>query len=102
MVFKMDAVNDVTAQLSESLNLAGSTPTPNDDGSATSDVAADSAVSSTGSHDNDMCDPFELSKLCFVVGHVAIKQISHMEAIETEWKRRKAKGMVFANSSFVF
>lgn len=35
---------------------------------------------------------FELSKLLFIVGHVAIKQIIHLENIETEWKRRKAKG----------
>ncbi|KAJ3027417.1 UNVERIFIED_CONTAM: Condensin complex subunit [Siphonaria sp. JEL0065] len=37
-----------------------------------------------------MCDAFELSKLCFLVGHVGIRQIAHLEAIEQEWKRRKA------------
>ncbi|KAI8620435.1 non-SMC mitotic condensation complex subunit 1-domain-containing protein [Chytriomyces sp. MP71] len=36
-----------------------------------------------------MCDSFELSKLCFLVGHVGIRQIAHLEAIEQEWKRRK-------------
>jgi len=36
------------------------------------------------------CDPFELSKLFFVVGHTAIKQIVHLENVENELKRRKA------------
>lgn len=35
---------------------------------------------------------FYLSKLCFLVGHVAIKQIVHLEIIESEWKLRKSKG----------
>lgn len=41
-----------------------------------------------------MCDAHELSKLCFMVGHIAIKQIVHLEAIESEWKRRKYLGML--------
>src|SRR5690606_15182972 len=32
----------------------------------------------------------ELSQLLFIVGHVAIKQIVHLELIEMEFKRRKA------------
>jgi condensin complex subunit 1 len=32
---------------------------------------------------------FKLSQLLFFVGHVAIRQIVHLENIETEWKRRK-------------
>jgi condensin complex subunit 1 len=32
---------------------------------------------------------FELAQLIFFVGHVAIKQIVHLESIESEWKRRK-------------
>ncbi|KAI8826762.1 non-SMC mitotic condensation complex subunit 1-domain-containing protein [Fimicolochytrium jonesii] len=35
------------------------------------------------------CDPLELAGLCFIVGHVAIKEIVHLEAVESEWKRRK-------------
>ena len=35
---------------------------------------------------------FDLSKLLFLIGHVAIKQIVHLENVETESKRRKAKG----------
>jgi len=35
--------------------------------------------------------PLHLSQLVFIVGHVAIKQIVHLEVIETEWKRRKAE-----------
>jgi condensin complex subunit 1 len=38
------------------------------------------------------CDPYELSKFCFLVGQVAIKQIVHLEAIEAEWKRRSHLG----------
>lgn len=33
---------------------------------------------------------FRLSQLVFLVGNVAIKQIVHLEAIESEWKRRKS------------
>jgi len=40
------------------------------------------------------CDPFELSKLFFVVGHTAIKHIVHLENIENELKRRKASGNI--------
>ena len=35
----------------------------------------------------------QLSKLCFMVGHVAVKEIVHLEAIESEWKRRKYLGI---------
>lgn len=37
----------------------------------------------------DVC---ELSKFCFLVGHIAIKQIVHIENIESEWKRLRAIG----------
>lgn len=39
--------------------------------------------------DNIESNPLELAQLIFVVGHVAIKQIVHLENIESEWKRRK-------------
>lgn len=35
----------------------------------------------------------QLAKLCFMVGHVAVKEIVHLEAIESEWKRRKYLGI---------
>ncbi|KAF9428681.1 Condensin complex subunit [Podila epigama] len=35
-------------------------------------------------------DSWQLSQLLFIVGHVAMKQIVHMEVIEEEFKRRKA------------
>ncbi|KAL3901228.1 MAG: hypothetical protein SGCHY_000755 [Lobulomycetales sp.] len=35
------------------------------------------------------CSSFQLSKLIFVVGHVAVKQIEYLELIESEWKRRR-------------
>ncbi|KAJ3056052.1 Condensin complex subunit [Rhizophlyctis rosea] len=38
--------------------------------------------------------PFDLSRLCFLVGHVAIKQTVHLEAVESEWKRRKHAEML--------
>jgi condensin complex subunit 1 len=37
----------------------------------------------------DLGDSFELAQLVFVVGHVAIKHIAHLELIEREWKRQK-------------
>jgi condensin complex subunit 1 len=36
-----------------------------------------------------MTSPYELSQLMFLAGHVAIKQIVHLELIEVELKRRK-------------
>ena len=33
-------------------------------------------------------DSWKLAQLCFLVGHVAIKQIVFLESIEAEWKRR--------------
>ncbi|KAJ3103470.1 Condensin complex subunit [Phlyctochytrium planicorne] len=44
-------------------------------------------------------DPIELGKLFFLVGHVAIKQIAHLEAIEIEWKRRRAKERASKNTT---
>lgn len=38
-----------------------------------------------------LANPLHLSQLVFIVGHVAIKQIVHLEVIEAEWKRRKAE-----------
>lgn len=38
----------------------------------------------------ETCSSFLLSKLIFLVGHVAIKQIVHLEIIEAAWKRQKA------------
>ncbi|CAB4424236.1 unnamed protein product [Rhizophagus irregularis] len=38
-----------------------------------------------------LANPLHLSQLIFIVGHVAIKQIVHLEVIEAEWKRRKAE-----------
>ncbi|CAI2182996.1 11563_t:CDS:10 [Funneliformis geosporum] len=36
-----------------------------------------------------MTHPLHLSQLLFIVGHVAIKQIVHLEVIEADWKRKK-------------
>jgi len=37
----------------------------------------------------DQGDSFELSQLLFIVGHVAIKHIAHLELVERELKRQK-------------
>ncbi|KAF4564796.1 Condensin complex subunit [Pleurotus pulmonarius] len=37
----------------------------------------------------DTGDAFELAKLLFVVGHVAMKEIVYLELVEREWKRQK-------------
>ncbi|KAH7345411.1 non-SMC mitotic condensation complex subunit 1-domain-containing protein [Rhizoctonia solani] len=37
----------------------------------------------------DIGNAFHLSQLMFVVGHVALKHIVHLELVEREWKRRK-------------
>ncbi|KAF8935517.1 armadillo-type protein [Dissophora ornata] len=40
--------------------------------------------------DEFLIDSWQLSQLLFIVGHIAIKHIVHMEVIEEEFKRRKA------------
>ncbi|KAI9330289.1 non-SMC mitotic condensation complex subunit 1-domain-containing protein [Obelidium mucronatum] len=57
---------------------------------ADSNTTDENAYSSPMSNGSMMGDAFELSKLCFLIGHVGIRQIAHLEAIEQEWKRRKA------------
>lgn len=52
----------------------------------------DSSESLVRSSNPLQCGAFDLAKLSFIVGHVAIKQIVHLELIESEWKRRKAQG----------
>lgn len=39
--------------------------------------------------EGDHGDAFELSQLLFVVGHVAVKHIAHLELVERELKRQK-------------
>jgi condensin complex subunit 1 len=48
-----------------------------------------SSQSGPPSGSQDTGDAFELSKLLFVVGHVAIKHIAYLELVEREWKRQK-------------
>ncbi|KAJ3100089.1 Condensin complex subunit [Physocladia obscura] len=55
------------------------------------DIKAQTVVVGGSSEPNgNMRDAFELSKLCFLIGHIGIRQIAHLEAIEQEWKRRKS------------
>ena len=52
----------------------------------------------------DMGDAFKLSQLVFVVGHVSIKHIVHLELIERELKRRKeasVKGALTVRAWFI-
>ncbi|CAJ0830350.1 1237_t:CDS:10 [Entrophospora sp. SA101] len=53
------------------------------------DMAGEGEDSSTS--EAFMRDPNQLSQLIFIAGHVAIKQIVHLEAIELEWKRQKVE-----------
>ncbi|KAJ3196388.1 Condensin complex subunit [Irineochytrium annulatum] len=48
-------------------------------------------ISEDSAGDSDVqADAFDLSKLCFIVGHAAVKEIGHLEAIENDWKNHKA------------
>ncbi|KAJ8693502.1 condensin complex non-SMC subunit Cnd1 [Pleurotus ostreatus] len=53
----------------------------------TGDEPLDESQENQGSKDTG--DAFELAKLLFVVGHVAMKQIVYLELVEREWKRQK-------------
>jgi len=63
-----------------------------EDSNSNQEFTQTSQSQNSGSRIPFYCDPFELSKLFFVVGHTAIKQIVHLENIENELKRRKASG----------
>lgn len=54
-----------------------------------SDDTAGTQEATQGDKEKDIGDAFELSQLLFIVGHVAIKHIAHLELIEREWKRQK-------------
>jgi condensin complex subunit 1 len=54
-----------------------------------SEATAVSQGSTQEDKEKDVGDAFELSQLLFIVGHVAIKHIAHLELIEREWKRQK-------------
>ncbi|CAG8557907.1 14373_t:CDS:10 [Ambispora leptoticha] len=56
---------------------------------STRESSIDQDESILGSQETFTTHPIHLSQLLFIVGHVAIKQIVHLEVIEAEWKRRK-------------
>jgi hypothetical protein len=61
----------------------------------------DDETSTSGGTALKSCGSLELAQLLFVVGHVAIKQIVHIESVESEWRRRKAsKGECKWNKGF--
>jgi condensin complex subunit 1 len=95
-----DAVEDVAEKLGESLQISVNEeegeqmkvdnveePSGNENAEDEDMKVAEAEtkkITSTNNHSN------LLSQLVFVVGHVAIKQIVHLESIESEWKRRKS------------
>lgn len=77
----IDGVEDLTKSLSETLALNGNgAPIESSDNMQTEQASLAYPNSDKAS---------DLSKLFFLVGHVAVKQIVHLEAIEAEWKRRR-------------
>ncbi|CAG8519321.1 961_t:CDS:10 [Funneliformis caledonium] len=58
---------------------------------ADSEMEIDEGENILTNQESFLTHPLHLSQLLFIVGHVAIKQIVHLEVIETEWKRRKEK-----------
>jgi condensin complex subunit 1 len=79
---------DDTTQQADRRSRAGSVSTM-----APATPAANRTTASEQSR--DMGNAFHLSQLVFMVGHVALKHIVHLELVEREWKRRKdeaAKG----------
>lgn len=88
-----DSVEDVAIQLGESLQIVGDSEKPMDVDEGSLELAekgdeGEAASSARAKFSNG--DANQLSQLIFVVGHVAIKQIVHLESIESEWKRRKS------------
>lgn len=61
----------------------GEDPTPRPEPESTQEDTQSSNIC------DDQGDAFELSKLLFVVGHVAIKHIAYLELVERELKRQK-------------
>ncbi|KAJ3406921.1 Condensin complex subunit [Chytriomyces hyalinus] len=59
------------------------------DAAASEEPRLSQAFGQSVANDSNFRDAFELSKLCFLVGHIGIRQIAHLEAIEQEWKRQK-------------
>ena len=58
-------------------------------GSVASAVPDTQASAANGTNPGDVGNSFHLSQLVFLVGHVALKHIVHLELVEREWKRRK-------------
>ncbi|KAJ3010187.1 Condensin complex subunit [Thoreauomyces humboldtii] len=71
-------VDNMAAQMSKSLNIDEASTGPAQMQNVSSEP--DGPIS---------CDSLALAELCFIAGHVAIKQIVHLECVEAEWKRRK-------------
>jgi condensin complex subunit 1 len=73
---------DSTVQPADQRSRAGSI------GSITPEMAVADRVTG-GEKPGDMGNAFHLSQLVFLVGHIALKHIVHLELVEREWKRRK-------------
>ncbi|KAG0004923.1 Condensin complex subunit [Entomortierella chlamydospora] len=71
-------------------NLQESGDSPLDQISIDTPMSSASDKSTMSLENAFMIDSWQLSQLFFIVGHVAIKHIVHMEIIEEEFKRRKS------------
>ena len=88
--------NEVIKKLTARVFSRDSRPMPEAESAAVKDPdameedhPADVSADTESDGDKDIGDAFELSKLLFVVGHVAIKHIVYLELVEREWKRQK-------------
>lgn len=78
-----------TAKNREKTSQPSNTEMVEAEGSEMASAASESQSQIQTDQENDMGDPWELSQLLFVVGHVAIKHIVFLELVERELKRQK-------------
>jgi condensin complex subunit 1 len=81
----------IRAKAAQVFNLSPSNETTKDASDADATMSMNTTESMDTTQEACVTSPYELSQLLFVAGHVAIKQIVHLEMIEAELKRRKAE-----------
>lgn len=79
----------IKARCKAIFNLQESSDTTEDQMAIDTPITAQGEDLTTHLENPFMIDSWQLSQLLFIVGHVAIKHIVHMEVIEEEFKRRK-------------
>ncbi|KAI9242455.1 MAG: armadillo-type protein [Podila humilis] len=82
----------IKARCKTIFNLQEDEPSPSVEPSSTPDVnmVSEDLTVHLNAENAFVIDSWQLSQLLFIVGHVAMKHIVHMEVIEEEFKRRKA------------